>query len=100
MRSIAIRIGIIAAIAIAYFIARPFISSSADTLQVGDCFDNAGPDHVVVGELFEDRHRLLEGLRAARQWPARHGFVQGLNAHCLNIMRKKARLRGRFLEAR
>jgi hypothetical protein len=39
VRSIAIRIGIIAAIAIAYFIARPFISESAGSLKAGDCFD-------------------------------------------------------------
>lgn len=39
MRSLAIRIGIIAAIAVAYFIARPFISGGAGDLNVGDCFD-------------------------------------------------------------
>jgi Septum formation len=39
MKSLAVRVGIIAAIAIAYFVARPFISESAGSLKLGDCFD-------------------------------------------------------------
>lgn len=39
MRSIAIRVGIIAVIAIGAFILRPFISSNAGDLNTGDCFD-------------------------------------------------------------
>jgi hypothetical protein len=39
MRGIAIRVGIIAAIAIGAFVLRPFFSGNAGDLSVGDCFD-------------------------------------------------------------
>jgi hypothetical protein len=39
MRSIAIRLGIIGAIGIGAFVARPFLSGNAGDLKVGDCFD-------------------------------------------------------------
>lgn len=39
MRGIALRVGIIAAIAIGAFAVRPFVSGSAGDLNVGDCFD-------------------------------------------------------------
>lgn len=39
MRGIAIRVGIIAVIAIGAFILRPFLSGNAGDLKVGDCFD-------------------------------------------------------------
>jgi hypothetical protein len=39
MRSIAIRLGIIAAIVVAFLVFRPFLSGNASSLQVGDCFD-------------------------------------------------------------
>ena len=39
MRSILIRVGIIGAIAVGAFLLRPFLSSNAGNLAVGDCFD-------------------------------------------------------------
>ena len=39
MRSIAIRVGIIAAIVVAFVLLRPFFSGNAGDLSVGDCFD-------------------------------------------------------------
>ncbi|MEO7664601.1 MAG: septum formation family protein [Candidatus Limnocylindrales bacterium] len=39
MRGIAIRVGIIAVIALGAFILRPFLSGNAGDLKVGDCFD-------------------------------------------------------------
>lgn len=53
MKSVAISIGIIAAIVIAYFIARPFISESAGSLKVGDCFD---PPTTLAEEVKDVQH--------------------------------------------
>jgi hypothetical protein len=39
MRSIGIRVGIIAAIVVGAFILRPFLTGNAGNLSVGDCFD-------------------------------------------------------------
>ena len=39
MRGLAVRVGIIAAIAIGAFVVRPFVTGDAGSLAVGDCFD-------------------------------------------------------------
>ncbi len=53
MRGIAIRVGIIAAIAIGAFALRPFISGNAGDLAVGDCFD---PPAGATGEVQDVQH--------------------------------------------
>lgn len=51
MRSIAIRVGIIAVVVVVGFILRPFIAGDAGNLAVGDCFDQPTTAGVTVEDV-------------------------------------------------
>ncbi|TME12330.1 MAG: hypothetical protein E6I65_03875 [Chloroflexi bacterium] len=51
MRGLAIRVGIIAAIAGGVWVLRPFISGGAGSLAVGDCFDEPATQTETVDEV-------------------------------------------------
>ena len=51
MRSIGIRLGIVAVVVIAFVVLRPFLSGNAGGLSVGDCFDVPAGDSQTVTDV-------------------------------------------------
>lgn len=97
MRSIALRLGIIGAIAGGAFILRPFLSGNAGSLAVGDCFD----EPAVITDVVEDvqHHPCTEAhdgevvyvgdySPASDTYPTDEAFFEFEKAQCLSAFQQ------------